>query len=92
MDKDTQRNVIQNFNLTTLAFTMATYVATGTVTREMLPWFAIVAPAMLIPTLLGTRAYLGIGEATFRKIVLTLLTASGAALLASALPYLWKQA
>jgi uncharacterized membrane protein YfcA len=58
------------------------------VTREMLPLFAIVAPAMLVPTLLGARLYIGISEARFRQIVLGLLTASGVALLASALPRL----
>jgi uncharacterized membrane protein YfcA len=84
-DKDTQRAVIQNFNLTTLSFTMAAYIVTGKVTTAMLPMLAIVAPAMLIPTLLGTRLYIGISEATFRKIVLSLLTASGVALLASSL-------
>ncbi len=55
--------------------------------------FLVVAPAMLVPTLLGTRLYLGISEATFRKIVLILLTASGVALLASSLPeLLWPAA
>jgi len=88
MEKDTQRSIIQNFNLATLAFTMAAYVATGTVTRAMLPMFAVVAPAMLIPTLLGARLYIGISEATFRRIVLSLLTVSGVALLASSLPRL----
>lgn len=85
-DKDEQRAVIQNFNLATLAVTMATYVGKGIVTREMLPMFLVVAPAMLVPTVFGTRVYLGISEATFRKIVLTLLTASGVVLLASSLP------
>lgn len=88
LDKQTQRSIIQNFNLTTLAVTMLAYVASGTVTREMLPMFAVVAPAMLIPTLLGTRLYIGISEAAFRKIVLGLLTLSGLALLASSLPHL----
>ena len=41
---------------------MATYIATGIVTKAMLPMFAIVAPAMLIPTLLGARLYIGISE------------------------------
>lgn len=54
----------------------------------MLPYFAIVAPAMLVPTLLGARVYIGISEARFRQIVLSLLTASGIALLASSLPVL----
>ncbi|MBB1603449.1 sulfite exporter TauE/SafE family protein [Variovorax sp. UMC13] len=87
-DKDAQRAVIQNFNLSMLAVTMATYVATGIVTREMLPMFAIVAPAMLVPTLLGARLYVGISEARFRQLVLGLLTVSGVVLLAAALPRL----
>lgn len=86
--KDTQRTVIQNFNLSMLLVTMGTYLATGIVTRDMLPLFAIVAPAMLIPTLLGTRLYLGISEARFRQLVLSLLTVSGATLLAASVPRL----
>lgn len=88
MEKDKQRAVIQNFNLATLAFTMATYVATGMVTAQMLPMLAIVLPAMLLPTLIGTRLYVGISEAAFRRIILGLLTLSGAAMIISALPYL----
>ena len=86
--KDEQRAVIQNFNLAMLAVTMATYVGSGLVDRQMLPYFAIVAPAMLVPTLLGARVYIGISEARFRQVVLSLLTASGIALLASSLPVL----
>lgn len=92
IDKDTQRTVIQNFNLATLAVTMATYFATGMVKVEMVPMFAVVAPAMLLPTLLGNRLYIGISEATFRRIVLGLLTASGAAMLAATLPPLFASA
>jgi len=88
MDKDAQRAIIQNFNLGALALTMAAYVAQGMVTREMLPLFGVVGPAMLVPTLIGTRVYIGISEARFRQIVLSLLTASGAALLASSVPKL----
>ncbi|GAA5234414.1 sulfite exporter TauE/SafE family protein [Verticiella sediminum] len=86
--KDTQRSVIQNFNLSMLLVTMATYLATGIVTRDMLPLFAVVAPAMLVPTLLGARLYARISEARFRQVVLGLLTASGATLLASSVPRL----
>lgn len=86
MEKDTQRSIIQNFNMAALAFTMAAYVASGTVTRDMVPMFAVVLLAMSIPVMLGARLYIGISEAAFRKIVLTLLTASGIALLASGLP------
>ncbi|RYY81269.1 MAG: sulfite exporter TauE/SafE family protein, partial [Comamonadaceae bacterium] len=77
-DKDRQRAVIQNFNLAMLAITFTGYLATGLVERSMLPLFAVVAPAMLVPSLFGARLYLGISEAGFRKVVLGLLTASGA--------------
>ena len=87
-DKDAQRAIIQNFNLSMLLVTMGTYLASGIVTRAMLPMFAIVAAAMLVPVLLGAKLYIGISEARFRQIVLGLLTASGVALLASALPRL----
>lgn len=88
MEKDTQRTVIQNFNLSILAVTMASYVATGAVRLDMLPWFAIVGLAVLVPSLLGARLYLGISEATFRVVVLVLLTLSGCALLAASMPKL----
>lgn len=90
-DKDAQRAVIQNFNLTMLAVTFASYVAGGIATREMLPMFAIVAPAVLVPSLLGARIYLGISEAAFRKVILALITASGAAMLVSSIPVLLQR-
>lgn len=86
MAKDQQRAVIQNFNLGMLGVTLALYVGTGVITVATLPMLAIVLPAMLIPTLLGAKLYIGISDAAFRRIVLGLLTASGIAMLASALP------
>ncbi|MFT4240794.1 MAG: sulfite exporter TauE/SafE family protein [Acidovorax sp.] len=85
-DKDAQRAVIQNFNLSMLVVTMATYAATGLVTRATLPMLAIVIPAILVPSFLGTRLYLGISEARFKQVVLGLLTLSGVAMLATSLP------
>lgn len=88
LEKDQQRAIIQNFNLAALVATMLAYVAAGAVTRDMLPLFAIVAPALVIPSLIGSRVYLGISEALFRKVVLGLLTASGIAMLAASVPVL----
>ncbi len=51
----------------------------------MIPTFMIVALAMTIPTLMGARLYIGISEAAFRKIILSLLTVSGVTLLLSSL-------
>ena len=88
LERDTQRAVIQNFNLTMLATTMAAYLASGVVTPPMLPLMALVAPALLLPALAGMKLYVGISPQGFRQLVLTLLTASGVAMLASALPRL----
>lgn len=85
-ERDVQRTIIQNFNLAMLTVTMISYLATGLVTRPMLPMLAVVLPAMLVPTLLGTRAYVGISESGFRKLVLTLLTGSGVILVAASWP------
>ena len=90
-DKDAQRSVIQNFNLAMLLATFASYLATGIVTSAMLPLFALMVPAVLLPSLLGARLYVGISEAAFRRVLLALLTASGAALLAAALPELARR-
>jgi hypothetical protein len=69
LERDTQRAVIQNFNLSMLMVTLLTYIGSGLVTTA-LPSFAVVALAMLLPTLFGTRLYLGISELAFRRIVL----------------------
>ncbi|MBP6562623.1 MAG: sulfite exporter TauE/SafE family protein [Neisseriaceae bacterium] len=88
MDKDAQRNIVQNFNLGVLAVTMLTYVGTGMVTQEVLPLFALMVPTMLLPVFLGTRLYIGISDKAFKHVVLSLLTLSGVALLLSGLPQL----
>lgn len=88
MAKDSQRSVIQNFNLALLTVIMLGYVATGLVTTDTIPLLLVVIPAMLVPSLLGARLYIGISEAAFRRIVLGLLTLSGLAMLAASLPKL----
>jgi uncharacterized membrane protein YfcA len=80
-DKDLQRTMVQNFNLAALAATMAVYVASGAVTRDMLPLFAVVVPALIVPSLLGARLYVGLSELAFRRAVLALLTGAGMAMI-----------
>jgi len=86
--KETQRSVIQSFNLTLLGVTLFGYFATGLVHASMALPMVVIAPAVVLTSLLGARVYVGISELAFRTIVLTLLTASGAAMLASSLPKL----
>jgi len=90
--RDAQRAVIQNFNLAMLSVAFGIHVATGSVKASMLPLLGVVALAVLVPVLLGARLYIGISELNFRRIVLSLLTASGVALLASAVPELLRRA
>lgn len=84
-EKQQQRAVIQNFNLAMLSVTMATYIATGMVTRDMIPLLPIVAAALLVPGLIGARIYVGLSELAFRRLVLSLLSLSGVAMLATSI-------
>ena len=88
LEKEQQRAIVQNFNLAALSVTMAGYVATGAVTREMIPLLPIVAIALLVPALIGARVYVGLSELAFRRVVLSLLSLSGLAMLAASLPKL----
>ena len=85
-DKDLQRSVIQNFSLVALTVTLASYVITGMASADMWPKFAVVVPALLLPSLIGARIYHGLSPAAFRRVVLLLLTAAGVAMIAAALP------
>jgi uncharacterized protein len=84
-DHHTQRAVFQGFNLVMQTVTMALYIATGTIDAATLWPLAIVAPAMTVPTLIGARLYRRFSDAGFRRLVLLLLTASGAVLVATSL-------
>jgi hypothetical protein len=88
MAKNEQRAIVQNFNLAALAFTMAGYVATGLVTRDMWPLLPLVAVALLVPSLIGARVYVGLSDLAFRRLVLSLLSLSGVAMLVAAVPRL----
>lgn len=84
-DKELQRGVIQNFSLAALAVTLAAYAMSGMVTADMAPKFAIVAPSMVLPAVLGARIYHGLSPEAFRRVVLWLLTAAGVAMVVAAL-------
>ncbi len=84
-DRDTQRAVIQNFNLAMLTVTNLAYLQRGLITSAHLPALALVAAALLLPALLGMRVYVGISAQAFRNIVLSLLTLSGVVMIVSSL-------
>ncbi len=84
-DKDVQRGVLQNFNLAALTVTLAGHVASGNVDSRHLVGFAVVLPALIIPSVLGARVYRGLSPLAFRRVVLLLLIASGLVLVAGSL-------
>jgi uncharacterized membrane protein YfcA len=81
--RDVQRSAIQSFNLAMHILTLIAYSSTGTITTETLNMFLVILPAVLIPTWLGTKLYARIDERTFRRVILVLLSLSGAVLLIS---------
>lgn len=87
-DKELQRSIIQNFNLAMLSVTMVSYVLAGAVTPDMLPKFAIVLAALVVPSVLGARIYLGIGPLAFRRVVLGVLFIAGGVMVCASLPAL----
>lgn len=86
-DRDTQRSVIQGFNLGMQLLTMITYLVSGTVSAEALGLFPVVALAVLLPTFAGIRAYRHFSDIAFRKIVLGLLALAGVLLIVQSLPH-----
>lgn len=80
-DRDEHRAVLQNFNLAALAATFVSLLASGAVTRAMVPAFAVIAPALVIPSIIGSRIYLGLSATAFRRVVLLVLSASGAVMI-----------
>lgn len=83
--KDVQRAVFQTFNIAMHALTLTGYAISGLLGTHTLTMFALVAPALLLPTLIGARLYRRFSDAAFRRLLLGLLALSGIALTISAL-------
>lgn len=81
---DTQRAVFQTFNLTMHCVTLAGYLASGLIDLRALRMFAVIAPAMLVPAIIGNLLYPRLDQKIFRRFILGLLIASGIAIIFSA--------
>lgn len=88
-NRDEHRAVLQNFNLAALTATAVGLWWSGHINAEVLPRYAVVAPALVLPSMLGARVYLGLSAAQFRQVVLVVLTVSGVAMVGSALHASW---
>jgi uncharacterized membrane protein YfcA len=80
--KEKQRAVFQPVAVAIFLMTAFWIGAKGAVTAETIKLFFIGLPALLAGTWLGLKLFGRLDEATFRKIVLVLVLASGAVLLA----------
>ena len=83
-NKDEHRAVIQNFNLIVLSATVASNVFYGRLNRTHVPQMAIVAGALVIPAIWGSKIYTGMSAQAFRKTVLWLLVGAGVTMLVKA--------
>jgi uncharacterized membrane protein YfcA len=82
-ERDAQRAVVQNFNLLALTATLVALLASGTVRVDMLGGLLVVVPALLLPSWIGSRVYLGLDAARFRQVVLVVVALAGAAMIAA---------
>ncbi len=81
--RDEQRAVFQPAAVALLAMSAAALAATGPISRHVIELFLIGLPVLALGTWAGFALYGRLDEATFRKIVLMLLLASGLFLLVS---------
>ena len=84
-ERDTQRSVFQTFNLTMHVITLTAYGLSGAITGPLLQMFALMLPAVLLPTWLGIKLYRRLSEILFRRMLLGLLLISGLVLLGTPL-------
>ena len=83
--KDEQRAVFQPTGVAIFLGTALMLGGTGSITADTTRLFLIGLPALLAGSWLGLKLYGRLDEAGFRRVVLVLLLASGAALVAPAL-------
>jgi uncharacterized membrane protein YfcA len=83
--KDEHRAVLQNFNLIVLAATMASLVWSGRARADHLPQMGVVAASLVVPSVWGSKIYIGMSPTAFRNGVLWILVFAGATMLASSL-------
>lgn len=79
-DKDTQRGVLQAFNIAMHMATLSAYTLAGSIAGETLVMFAWITPALTVPAILGVLLFRRLATRTFRRLILLLLLVSGLAL------------
>ena len=81
-ERDVQRATFQSFILVIQALSMLAFAAGGLMTGPVLHAALWIVPAVLLPSWLGTRLYVRLGGAAFRRVVLGVLSITGVVLVA----------
>ncbi|MHA6692848.1 sulfite exporter TauE/SafE family protein [Devosia sp. A449] len=76
-DKDTQRGVLQAFNIAMHITTLTAYALSGGITNEALVMFVWITPVLSVPAVLGVLLFRRLATQTFRRLILMLLLVSG---------------
>jgi uncharacterized protein len=84
-NRDLRRATMQAYNISMHVLTIAIYFGSGTLKHADLGQFAIVLPAMLIPSVIGARVYQRFSDRSFTQAVMVALLFSGVALIVGAL-------
>lgn len=79
-DKDTQRGVMQAFNIAMHVSTLTVYAFSGAITAQTLTMFAWIGPALAVPAILGVLLFRRLNAIAFRRMILGLLLISGLSL------------
>ncbi|MBS0546646.1 MAG: sulfite exporter TauE/SafE family protein [Proteobacteria bacterium] len=84
-NKNEQRGVNQPLNMSVLTAAVLSAAVAGFLDRTFFFWAALAIPSTLIGARIGLMLYGRVNDAQFRRIILILLSLSGATLIASAL-------
>jgi uncharacterized protein len=82
---DSQRAIYQPFNLLILVLAIVGMAASWQISRDLLWIAALCLPVTLLAAFAGSRLYSRVSPATFQRVVLALLLASGVILVGQAL-------
>ena len=77
LPKQQQRYILRHFNFSIQLFTLAIYLAQGTIQKTHLPYLGLIILGVSIPAIIGTQFFYKISERQFKRVVLGLLFASG---------------
>ena len=83
--KDAQRGVMQAFNISMHVATLTGYLIAGGIDRATLDMFALIAPALAIPAIIGVQIFRRMTTQSFRPLVLGFLFISGLVLVAGSI-------